>query len=281
MKLTIGKKLLLLLHWLFSLLICLTFALCLIIPTFQAGLISRVEGALGAFGARLLGWALLVLYLALSIGTLLTLVRRKRRVEKGFITVGPDNHGQMRVSVAAVEQMVRQSVQAIDGISVMRVDIEGLDDAIAIAITASISNSVHVPTIIGNIQRTVAQFVEVGCGVAVQSVSVTINGVSSGKGATPRRRLLGRSKPRADEPETFVSETPAAAPFEATPASTGKSPVIEMGGEGWSNSPTAENADAPKETSYDPDKPYESEFAKDYASMKTREAGDESASPED
>ena len=282
MKLTIGKKLLLLLHWLYSLLICLTFALCLIVPNFQADLISRMEGALGTLGARIVGGVLLVLYLALSIATFMALMKRKRRVEKGFITVGPDNHGQMRVSVAAVEQMVRQSVRAIDGITVMKVDIEGLDDAIAIAITASVPNSVHVPTIIANIQRTVAQFVEIGCGVAVQSVSVTINGVSNGKGETPRRRLLGRSKPRAEEPETFVSETPTAAPSEATPTSTGKSPVIEMGGEGWTNSTASqENVEAPKETSYDSDKPYESEFARDYASMKAREAEGESTSPED
>lgn len=273
MKLTIGKKLLLLLHWLYSLLICVTFALCMIVPNFQAGLISRLEGALGNFGARILGWTLLALYLALSIATFLALVRRKRRVEKGFITVGPDNHGQMRVSVAAVEQMVRQSVRAIDGITVMKVDIEGLDDAIAIAITASIANSVHVPTVIANIQRTVAQYVEVGCGVAVQSVSVTINDVNTGKSEAPRRRLLGRSKSRSDGQETtFVSETPV---------STGKSTVIEMGAEGWTNSAaTPESADAPKEASYDPDRNYESEFAKDYASMKAREAGGDSASPD-
>ena len=281
MKLTIGKKLLLLLHWLYSLLICVAFALCVIVPSFQADLISRVEGTLGNLGARIAGGALLAPYLALSIATFLTLVRRKRRVERGFITVGPENHGQVRVSVAAVEQMVRQSVRSIDGITDMKVDIEGLDDSIAIAITASIANGVHVPTITANMQRAVAQFVEVSCGVAVQSVSVTINGVSGVKGETPRRRLLGRSKSQADAPETtFVTETPSAEPVGTAPASTAQSPVIEMGGEGWTGSAGApEAAGAPKAASYDPDKPYESEFAKDFAAMKAREAEGEAASP--
>ena len=53
-----------------------------------------------------------------------------------------------------------------------------------------------------------------------------------------------------------------------------------MGGEGWTGSAGApEAAGAPKAASYDPDKPYESEFAKDFAAMKAREAEGEAASP--
>ena len=188
-----------LLHWLCSLMICVAFVLCLVVPGLQANLVSRAEGSLGGVGARIAGGVLLALYLALSVATLLILIRRKRRAERGFITVGPDDRGKVRISVSAVEQMVRQSVRAIDGITDMRVNIEGLDDAIGISIDAVIASGAHVPTIAANMQRAITQFVEVNCGVAVQSVAITINAVS-GKGEPARRRLIGRGRPQAEAP---------------------------------------------------------------------------------
>ena len=276
MKLNIGKRLLLLLHWLCSLMICVALVLCLVVPGLQANLISRTEGTLGAVGARIAGGVLLALYLALSLATLLTLVRRKRRVEKGFVTIGPENHGQVRLAVSAVEQMVRQSVRNIDGITDMKVDIEGLDDAIAIYITATIASGAHVPTITANMQRAITQFVEVSCGVAVQSVAITINAVS-GKGDVPRRRLLGRRP----QPEAPVAEPEPVVTGFAEPAPV-NTPVYEAA-EDSAQSPSATSEDTAGERAsgyYDPDKPYESEFAKDFAAMKAREEAGESETPE-
>lgn len=273
MKLNIGNKILMLLHWLCSLIICVAFALCLIVPDLQANLISRAEGALGALGAKIAGGALLALYLALSVATLLTLIRRKKRVERGFITVGPEEKGRVRIAVSAVEQMVRQSVRNIDGITDMRVDIEGLDDAIVISVNAVVASGAHVPTITAGMQRAIIQFVEVNCGVAVQSVEITINSVS-GKAEASRRRLLGRGKAHSDSaapafstelPVNDESQDPIRTPPDGANAGEGATGV---GGQ----APQAANDDpGAKESGFDPDKPYESEFAKDYAAMMARE----------
>lgn len=277
MKLNIGKRILLLLHWLCSLMICVAFVLCLVVPGLQANLVSRTEGALGVVGARIAGGVLLALYLALSLATLLTLLRRKRRVEKGFVTIGPENHGQVRLAVSAVEQMVRQSVRNIDGITDMKVNIEGLDDAIAIYVTATIASGAHVPTITANMQRAITQFVEVSCGVAVQSVAITINAVS-GKGDAPRRRLLGFGRPQ--------SEAPAAEPGPVETGFAESAPVTDIPvsepAEDSEQSPSMTSKDTAGEqaSGFDPDKPYESEFAKDFAAMKAREEAGESEEPE-
>lgn len=275
MKLSIGNKVLMLLHWLCSLMICAAFALCMIVPGLQASLISRAEGSLGVLGAKIAGGVILALYLALSAATLMLLLRGKNRAERGFITVGPDEKGRVRIAVSAVEQMVRQSVRTIDGITDMKVDIEGLDDAIAIGINATIASGAHVPTITANMKRAITQFVEVNCGVAVQSVAITINAVS-GRGDISRRRLMGRNRPREEAPAAAPAPTPAADAAVETPA-----------GGIWEGAPVAsDEASEAESPTFDLDKPYESEFARDYAAMKAREsaadsdAADQSAADE-
>ena len=272
MKLNIGDKLLMLLHWLCSLMICLALVLCLVLPDLQANLVSKAEGALGGVGARVAGGVLLALYLALSVATLLVLVRRRKRADRGFITVGPDDKGKVRISVSAVEQMVRQSVRAIDGITEMRVNIEGLDDAIAISINAVIASGAHVPTITANMQRAITQFVEVNCGVSVQSVEITINAVS-GRGEPSRRRLMGRGKTPAEAPAPAFKPEPVADGTpepELTPVSDAVEAEPAYGDDRDASAFTEEPVGA-KAPAFDPDKPYESEFAKDYAAMKARE----------
>lgn len=272
MKLNIGDKLLMLLHWLCSLMICLALVLCLVLPDLQANLVSKAEGTLGGVGARIAGGVLLALYLALSVATLLVLVRRRKRADRGFITVGPDDNGKVRISVSAVEQMVRQSVRAIDGITEMRVNIEGLDDAIAISIDAVIASGAHVPTITANMQRAITQFVEVNCGVSVQSVEITINAVS-GRGEPSRRRLMGRGKTPAEAPAPAFKPEPAADDTpepELTPVSDAVEAKPAYGVDRDASAFTEEAVGA-KVPDFDPDKPYESEFARDYAAMKARE----------
>ena len=273
MKLTLGNKLLMLLHWLCSLMICVAFVLCLVVPGLQVNLVSRAEESMGGVGARIAGVVALALYLALSVAALLILIRRRSRAERGFITVGPDDKGKVRISVSAVEQMVRQSVRTIDGITDMRVNIEGLGDAIAISIDAVIANGAHVPTITANMQRAITQFVEVNCGVAVQSVAITINAVS-GRGEPSRRRLMGRGKPQADAPATFFAPEPVADEgSEPEPAPVNDAAVVESAyGIGQDAAAASQDISEARTPAYDPDKPYESEFAKDYAAMKARES---------
>lgn len=272
-----------LLHWLCSLMICLAFALCLIVPDLLSKLVSRAEGSMGAVGSRIAGAVLLALYIALSIAQLFIIIGRRKRTERGFISVGSDDTGRVRIAVSAVEQMVRQSVRTIDGITEMKVDIEGLDDAIAIGINATIAAGVHVPTITANMRRSITQFVEVNCGVTVQSVAITINAVNARSEPSRRRRLgFGRSQNGVPEP-SFPQDGDggAAAPAAPEPARVETDGGAKSEGIWTGASAASEPVPEAKATGFDPDKPYESEFAKDYAAMKAREsAGASDASKE-
>lgn len=283
MKLTIGKRILMFFHWLLSLLIVAAFALYLIVPDFVLQYYNRFEAAVGYSNVKIIGIALLAIYALLAIAQACLVFKRGKKGERGFITVDSSDSGRVRIAIAAIEQMVRQSVGSIDGITEMKIAIENQDDAIGIGVNASIVNGSHVPTITMNMQRAIRQFVETNCGVAVRTVSISINSVTQQpEGTRKRRRGKGQeapapvSAPAADygyaptpqpEPEPEPEPEPVYAP-EPEPASV---PTFEA--------PKAEPASAPEpaaesEPEYDFDAPYESQFAKDLAELKARDAED-------
>ena len=196
MKLTIGKRILMFFHWLLSLLICAAFAAYLIRPQFVTDLYGRVTGKLNPTQITIIGIAILAIYVVLAVIVLCTIFQRRKGNDRGFITVDSSDTGRVRIAVSAIEQMVRQAVISIDGISDMKIAIESQDDAILINIIATLINGCHVPTVTMNMQQAIRKFVEMNCGVAVRAVSISINAVS---GATEGGRRRGR-KANAENP---------------------------------------------------------------------------------
>lgn len=288
MKLSVGKRILMFLHWLVSLLICAAFATYIIAPDFIMKYYAMVETAVSVKYVKIIGIALLVLYAALAIVQIYLIFKRKKRAERGFITVDSSDTGRVRIAVSAIEQMVRQSVTSIDGITEMKINIDNQDDAIVIGVVATIVNGSHVPTITMNMQRAIRQFVEMNCGVAVREVSISINAVTN-SASVPKRRKLGRGKGKGEALAPVLYETNAPqtqiAPQPQTAAETqaATEPAWSAAGEEIeSTTPeatfepaaieTAANEPAPETPTFDFDKPYESEFAKDLAAMKAAEA---------
>ena len=283
MKLNLGKRILMFLHWLMSILVCAALAVRAIFPEFLMRLYSRVETRLGPTRLRIVGIALLVIYVALSVAMGFLIFRRGKRADRGYISVDSSDAGRVRIAVSAIEQMVRQSVHSIDGITDMKIDIESEEDAIAIGVNASIQSGRHVPTITMNMQRAIRQFVEVNCGVAVRAVSISINAFCEQPEA-PKRRRIGHRKADAPavqgftpipEPEQVEEETPEVPAFEAAPE-TDDAPV----GDVPTNAEPEAEAPEQEAPAYDFDKPYVSEFAKDLAAMKAREAAEAQSAPE-
>lgn len=224
MKLNAGKRVLMFFHWLLSLLICAGLVAYLVFPEYVMTIYDKLVASVGLLNMKIIGAAILAIYLILAIVQICMILRRRRRAERGFITVDSSDTGRTRIAISAIEQMVRQSVHSIDGISEMKISIDSKDDSIVIAIVASIVNGCHVPTITMNMQNAIRKFVEMNCGVAVQQVLISINAVTS-PSDTPRRRRLMRGKKLNP---TVVPATPSATP-EAAPAAAAPSvePVAE------------------------------------------------------
>ena len=203
MKIGIGKRILMFLHWFFSLLICAALVLSMFWPGVINGALELVKSLFGAYskvGIMAAGIAFAVIYALLCVMQAGIIFKRgARRSERGFITVDSNDNSRVRIAISAIEQMVRQSVYSIDGISDMKIFIDSADDAIEIRINASIINGSHVPTITMNMQQAIRKFVELNCGVAVSAVTVNINSVTSAEGSG-RKKSKAAKNVKASEP---------------------------------------------------------------------------------
>ena len=287
MKLNVGKRILMFFHWLLSLLGVAALAGYLVVPDFLKGWYDKLVGAIGERYVKIIGIALLAVYLILALLQVWMIFKRRKRSERGFITVDSSDSGKVRIAISAIEQMVRQSVGNIDGLTDMKIGIDNLDDAIGIGVKASIVSGSHVPTITMNMQRAIRQFVETNCGVAVRTVSISIHSVTNQSEAPKRRRGNGQPTPivRPTDAYNTVPQTPPAPVQEpddddepAYEASPVEAPEPVQNGEPAQEVPTPV-FEAPATVStpdpvpaFDINKPYESEFAKDLAAMKAREA---------
>ena len=174
MKLNFGKRLMLFVHWLISVILLVFIAF----PGLKEELRSCLSALIGANYVQIAFIAFAVVYILLCIAVVVLIFRRDgKRAERGFITVDSAETGRVRIAVGAIEQMVKQAVGAVDGISDMRISISSVDDAIAINVNVALLNGSHVPTVTLNMQRAIRQFVEMNCGVSVRSVSINIQSV--------------------------------------------------------------------------------------------------------
>ena len=247
MKLNLGKRVILFFHWLISviLLVCVAFPA---IPRWIAGL----------FEASLAHTLLIVFAIAYALlcaaAAWVIFQRDARRADRGFITVDSSETGRVRISVSAVEQMVKQAVHAVEGISEMKIAISGDDDAIAINVNVALLSGSHVPTVTMNMQRAIRQYVESNCGVSVQSVSVSIQSVVSP--SEPAGRRAKRSEQRA-----AADVQPAG--FEAPPIQPEPAPAAQEFGGAAPDEPDAVSEGEPSQN-WEADAPMLDEAA-DYA----------------
>lgn len=206
MKMTFGKRLVLFLHWLCS--VVLLAAVVYQILTNE--LFVRMDSLIGAEYRNVALIVLGVIDAAFCIAAMCLILKRDgNRSERGFITVDSSDTGKVRISVSAIEQLVKQAVGAIDGIAEMKISIASNDDAISINVNTVIVSGAHVPTVTLNMQRAIRQYVEMNCGVAVRMVSVNIQSVAvPGEGKKGKRVEPIKPMPEVQEaaPQAPVEE---------------------------------------------------------------------------
>ncbi len=222
MKLNAGKRILMFLHWLCSLLICAALVLLILKPPFAVNLYNKVRAMVTDDQLKIIAIAAIALYAILVIAQLVLIFKRRKRSERGFIEMDSSESGRVRIAISAIEQMVRQSVTHIDGISDMKIKIEGEDDAINIVVNASVVNGGHVPTITMNMQRAIRQFVERNCGVAVRGVPICIRSVTEPRGKRGKKQEVPAL---VQEPATEAE--PVVVPAEEPEPTVVTEPVVE------------------------------------------------------
>lgn len=225
MKLNFGKRLVIFLHLLLSLLICTFAVVACISPQVVGEIIGAINSLLGVNLAEIAGIVILVIYAFLAAMVLMVIFGgRGKRSERGFIVVDSSEAGRTRIAVGAVDQMIRQAVRSVDGITDMKASIINNQDAIAISCNVGIVSGVHVPTVTMNIQRAIRSYIELNCGVAVSEVSVSVHSMEDAESGRGRKKGKGiAAAPAAVVP----AYTPAPAPVQEPTAQPAVDPVEE------------------------------------------------------
>ncbi len=178
MKLNFGQRLLLFVHWLLSLIGCIVAALLLIVPDTAYHLIDRAYAMVGKRTLDTVGIVLCAMYVLIAAGCAIMIFSGSaKRKERGLITVYSNETGKTRIAVSAVEQMTRQAISGVEGISDVKAAITGSEDAIGINISLVLKRGAYLPNVTANIQRTVRGYIEQNCGVMVHDIVVNVRAV--------------------------------------------------------------------------------------------------------
>lgn len=207
-----GKRVLLFLHWLASVLGMAS----IVFQKQTQAVIREIQYRIGEEYAHIAFIALMAVYAFLSIVCLVLIVKRDaKRGERGFITMDSSENGKVRIAVSAVEQMVRRALETVDGIVEAKIAISNQDDALNVTVKAVLAGGAHVPTVTLNVQRAIRQYVEMNCGVAVCTVSVNVQSISSTVEAPvhPAEPV----QPAAQEPIRSAAEATVEPPVESSP----------------------------------------------------------------
>lgn len=201
MKLNLGRRIILFIHWLASLVLLAI----IVFPDYARTALSFMDEVPINY-VEIANIALLTIYLLLSLSVLCMVFKRgSKRAERGFITVDSADTGKVRIAISAIEHMVKQAAYTVDGIADMKISINNADDAIAINVNVVMVNGSHVPTVTLNMQRAIRQYVEMNCGVAVRSVSISIQSVTASADGSSKRGKRAEAK-MAAEPSHSVQE---------------------------------------------------------------------------
>lgn len=242
MKLNFGQKLLLFVHWLLSLIGCVLAAMLLIVPDTVYGLFDRGYDLISKRTFDTIGIVVCAVYLLISVGCVIMIFSgSSKRQDRGLITVYSNETGKTRIAVSAVEQMTRQAVCGVEGISDVKASITGSEDAIGISISLVLKRGAYLPTVTANIQRTVRGYIEQNCGVVVHNIVVNVRAVEG--------EAVGAA-------QNVITEAPAEAPaaMPAADADPGLKnpfrPLPDMPEEpktAQTDAPAAESAETPAE----------------------------------
>lgn len=180
MKLNFGKRLVLFVHWLLSLIVFALVVLWCVAPQIATDIPEMINHAIGTEMAEIAGIVAAVVYVLLTVFSVAFIFSRdKKKGERGFITVDSSEAGRTRIAIGAVEQMIRQAVRCVDGIADMKASIINNEDTISINTSVAIVSGAHVPTVTMNIQRAIRSYIELNCGVGVREVSVSVHSLEN------------------------------------------------------------------------------------------------------
>lgn len=164
-----------------------------------------------------------LLLLAWSIKMLLLAFKHEPRVDKTSVSVQNTEDGSVRITVAALDTLIKQAIGHHDGIMEIKSRIINHEDSISVHIDMTLSSDVHIPNVTMLLQRTVKNFIEEFSGIAVREVSVLVSSIIE---IVPAPLAIEAKRPVEAAVVQVVEDEPEEIREEVTPVEEA-APIVE------------------------------------------------------
>ncbi len=162
----------------------------------------------------------LPIFVALGVGALMALLGVhnisllfRRRGKKGFV-VQKTEHGELSISIHAMENLVQKCVDRHEELTVVSNRIENTRDGVVVDLRIGLANGVSIPLVVSTLQKQIKQYITSCSGIDVKEVKVEVETAS-----------IKAEKSPYTVPDTLFQTTPKAAPVETPPAARPVPPV--------------------------------------------------------
>jgi uncharacterized alkaline shock family protein YloU len=190
---------------LFSLAAALLVCVYLLLPFNQ---MSWLNSSANLFRQQPILWVLLIVfaavYCAWSIYLIVNALSRKPRVDKSSVSLQSGETGSVRVSISALDTLVKEAVSNVKGVGEIKTYIINHEDSITVKIEMELLSEEHIPNVTMLMQRDIKSFIEEYSGIAVREVSIMVLAI----------KITEKPQLRQDEaiieisPAVYVEEDP-------------------------------------------------------------------------
>ena len=183
-------------------------------------------------------WAKVVFYAAAlilivwSLHLVILSFRREKRKDKGCVSIQNTGDGAVRISVQAMDALVRRAIGEVEGVLDMKTKVINHEDSITVEIKMALSADSHIPNVTMVMQRNIRRYIEEFSGIAVREVLVLVNEIRDTVPAIPAPKAEptpASEKPVVVEPVAVepVAEEPASEPVAEPAAECVEEPAAE------------------------------------------------------
>lgn len=213
MKLKVIDRILLALYSALGVIALIVLCMCVLRPEIYGPSLSEaLIGLCGDTVGKAAGCALIVVLIAGQIHLMIAACKREERGPKGSVSVQNTENGEVRVSVQAMEALVRRAIGRQEGVLDVKSKIVTHDDSVTVHIDMTLAVDALIPNITMTMQRRVKRYIEETSGIAVREVLVLVNEVRDGEPSAipaPDESTLKKAEPEGapeKNAERFASD---------------------------------------------------------------------------
>jgi len=184
MKMKIADRIMLALYAVLGVLALAILCACVLWPeVYVINLANMLIGMCSTENGKIVGCVLIAVLIAGLVHLIAVAFRKDVRGPKSSVSVQNTDSGAVRVSVQAMDSLVRRAIGEQEGVLGVKSKIVNHDDSITVHIDMALAMDSHIPNITMMMQRRIKRYIEETSGIAVREVIVLVSEMREGAAA--------------------------------------------------------------------------------------------------